>query len=121
MKYTPEKAKEIVDLIRDGNYNITAALCCGISESTFYKWIEDHPEFSESIKQARAESERDAVKNIKKAAKDTWQAEAWFLERTNYRKWGKVDTHNVVNKNLSDFMEKLSDYRESDEETEKSS
>ncbi len=47
--------------------------------------------FRTSVKMARASSESDALAVIRQAARDgTWQAAAWYLERSNPRRWGKV-------------------------------
>lgn len=121
MKYSKERAENIIQSIRDGNYNITAALSNGITEETFYTWMKEKSDFSESVKEAQAEAESKMVEKVVSAADDTWQAAAWYLERKNYRKWGKVDTHNVINKELSEFMENLNNYRELDDKTEESS
>ena len=50
-------------------------------------------EFSEAVKKARAEAEGAHIRNIRKAADNgTWQASAWFLERSFPQKWGKRST-----------------------------
>jgi transposase len=47
-------------------------------------------EFSEAVARARAEAEGAHIKNIRRAADNgTWQASAWFLERSFPKKWGK--------------------------------
>ena len=45
---------------------------------------------AEEINNARAEAETRNVFLIQKAAKDgTWQAAAWWLERTSPKRWGR--------------------------------
>jgi transposase-like protein len=38
-KLTPELREKIAALVREGNYAGTAAVACGIAESTFYDWM----------------------------------------------------------------------------------
>jgi transposase len=96
-KYSKERAEKIIKLLEDGNYCQTAAHASGICEDTFYTWIKKHPEFAESVKKAKAKAEADNVKMIQTAAKEpkTWQAAAWWLERTNWKKWGRKDRLDV--------------------------
>ena len=47
-------------------------------------------EFSDAVKRARAEAEGAHIRNIRKAADNgSWQASAWWLERSFPKKWGK--------------------------------
>jgi len=53
-------------------------------------------EFSEAVARARAEAEGAHIKNIRRAADNgTWQASAWFLERSFPKKWGKRSTLDI--------------------------
>ena len=52
--------------------------------------------FSEAVARARAEAEGAHIKNIRRAADNgTWQASAWFLERSFPKKWGKRSTLDI--------------------------
>ena len=52
-----------------------------------------YSEFSEAVKKARAEAEGAHLRNIRRAADNgTWQASAWWLERSFPKKWGKRST-----------------------------
>lgn len=51
---TPKVRKAIEESIEKGASDKAAFLSAGISESTFYDWVRDDPEFSEAIAQARA-------------------------------------------------------------------
>lgn len=51
---TKEAEKLILDAVEKGASDKAAYLAAGISESTFYDWVRDEPEFSEAIAQARA-------------------------------------------------------------------
>ena len=81
MKYTPETVERICQFLKAGNTRKTSAIASGISEETFYTWMKEKLEFSESIKRAEEEAVARNVAIINKAAGDTWQAAAWWLER----------------------------------------
>lgn len=103
-KLNPEVQAKICAIIADGNYDATAAQCCGIDPKTFLKWLArgkdpNHPnyplysEFREAVKKARAERERKLVGYIATAAleKKHWTAAAWMLERLYRDHWGKPE------------------------------
>ena len=47
-------------------------------------------QFREAVQNARAEAEARNVALIQRAANEgTWQAAAWFLERTAHARWGR--------------------------------
>lgn len=88
-KLTPEVLKTICDGIEEGLPQKYAAARAGVGESTFYHWLKlgreaksgKYREFLESIKLAEAECIRVNTMFIQVAAKDSWQAAAWLLER----------------------------------------
>ena len=43
---------DIISYIREGDSNILACKKVGISKETFYTWINDKPDFSDSLKKA---------------------------------------------------------------------
>lgn len=107
----------IVEALSGGNYLDTAAHYAGIAPSTLYNWLDrgrrelsrqqnDHEpredeqiyvDFLESVEKARSRAEVQSVALIRKAAMEgTWQAAAWFLERSYPRKWGRMDRHEVT-------------------------
>lgn len=105
--------KRIVDTITGGNYLDTAAAVAGISSSTLHAWLDrgrkardlaalggkeapadERPfvSFLEDVEKARATAEARAVLLIQRAAQDgTWQAAAWYLERSAPKRWGRQD------------------------------
>lgn len=105
--------KRIVDTISAGNYLETAAGVAGIGISTLHLWLDKgrterelaelegreptpdrriYVDFLEAVEKARATSEARAVLHIQRAAADgTWQAAAWFLERSAPGRWGRRD------------------------------
>ena len=91
MKYSKEIVDNLIKYIEAGNYNKTACDAVGITEDTFYRWIKEHSEFSESIKRAEAKAITRNLLLIQNAAKKSWQAAAWFLERKDYERWGRKE------------------------------
>ena len=98
-KLTPERMEQIVSVVRAGNYLEVAARYAGISTTTLYRWLQtaDDPdaddiyrEFRDAVESARAAAEIRNVTLIQTAANDgTWQAAAWYLERTSWQRWGR--------------------------------
>jgi hypothetical protein len=98
--------KRIVEAISTGNYMETAARYAGIDRKTFYNWMERgagddaeplYREFREAVEEAKAAAEVRAVLRITQAANDgTWQAAAWWLERTRPKQWGRQDRTEVT-------------------------
>lgn len=117
VKINPTIQAELVKMIQAGNYMETAAAFVGISISTMRDWIRrgereaqrfiDDPkarpiksetpfmEFSTAIKKAQAAAEIRDVIIIGDAARESWQAAAWRLERKYPEKWGRKDRHEV--------------------------
>ena len=46
-------------------------------------------EFQEAVKAAEATAEARAVAVIVGAMLEDWKASAWYLERKNYKRWGR--------------------------------
>jgi hypothetical protein len=95
-------ANRIIEAIEAGSPYRTAALASGIGYSTFHAWMRrglsadpddgEFKAFRNRVKRGRAKAEQDAIANIRRAAREgSWQADAWFLERSNPRRWGRVD------------------------------
>lgn len=96
-KLTKELIKKATDIIRMGNYTETACEYLGIHKSTWYKWLSAGEkansglkrEFFDAIKKAEAEAQIRNLGIIQQAAKENWQAAAWYLERKFPDQWGK--------------------------------
>lgn len=115
-KLTEEVFNAVMQALRAGNYQEVAARYAGISESTYWSWLERgkrereriedgiepnstetiYREFLEEVEQARAAAEVRMVGLIATAAKDTWQAAAWYLERSKPNQWGRRDRHEIT-------------------------
>jgi hypothetical protein len=114
-KLTAELKEAICEAVRGGNYIETAAAMCGVSKQVLYTWMkagardEDaaHVAFLDAVRKAQADAEGRNVALIAKAGQTQWQASAWFLERSQPKKWGlRVRVHVV--EELSGFLEELS-------------
>lgn len=98
-KLTPETQDRIVQAITAGNYLEVAAQYAGVGKTTLYRWLSlaDDPDademyrnFRDAVESARSAAEVRNVALIQKAANDgTWQAAAWYLERTSWQRWGR--------------------------------
>lgn len=105
-KLTPEVQEKIVSLVRAGNYPEVAAQAAGINAATYYRWMQKgeestkpYGEFREAVKEAQAAAESHAVTIIRKAAMDgSWQAAAWFLERSKAERWRRKENVELTGK-----------------------
>ena len=95
-KLTERTKDDIVKALRAGNSRRDSALYAGVSETTFYSWMargrEGEPlfaEFLEAVEKAEAQSVVRNVAIIQRAAEETWQAAAWWLERKRPDDWGR--------------------------------
>jgi len=95
-KRTKETSDKVYEAISDGNTHKVAAALAGIHVSTFYRWMEDDSEFSDTVRKAEAFSESFHVEQIRKASNSNWTASAWMLERRNNQEWGKKDRLDVT-------------------------
>ncbi len=103
-KFNEECAARIVEALRLGVPQTTAVTYAGISKSTYYRWLkaaegpdasEEFRDFRVAVAAARAEAEVRAVAVIQNASHKSWQAAAWFLERSFPEHWSRTDRHNV--------------------------
>lgn len=111
-KLTADIQQKIVSALTAGNYQETAAAYAGVARATFYNWLARgqaerdsiaaggkpnkseaaYAEFLDAVESARAQAEIRSVALIQKAANDgTWQAAAWYLERSHPQKWGRLN------------------------------
>ena len=101
-KLTPELQKKIIATLSAGNHVSVTCDFVGITEHTFYGWLHrgernapsdqaaGYPEFYQEVKRARASAEVQSVARIRQAGGDgQWQADAWFLERSIPKRWGR--------------------------------
>lgn len=79
-KRTPETVKAITDLLRAGVPRTHACAASGVSHDSFMRWL-DFADFAEAVKKAESDAVARNVAVIQQAARTTWQAAAWWLER----------------------------------------
>lgn len=104
-KYSDEVHEQVVESVKKG-YSITdAGLLAGLGKDTLWMWLsngrhkaEQYPHFaklSDDIAVAQAERRADAVDAIVSVGTSqlpgSWQASAWYLERTDPENWGRKD------------------------------
>lgn len=115
----PDLGERIAKMLAAGHYVNVACGAAGVSEASFYSWLEKGEAVRESVQDAEDQDEaRDGLtdrdraflefleavekgsaacevrhlRRIDKASEDgTWQASAWFLERRFPRRWGRFD------------------------------
>ena len=109
----PQVQETIVNAVRIGSYLDDAAMLAGVSRGTLFRWLAEGRDASEkadageeltereqlvrdfcdAVEKARADAMLRNIGVIQTAAQNgTWQAAAWYLERTNPKKWGRHDT-----------------------------
>lgn len=110
-KLTPELQNRLIEYLKAGNYIEPACAAVGISKETFYRWTRTKHDFNDAVLKAQSEAEMRNVVLIQNAAKDTWQAAAWYLERKHYDRWGRKDKieANVTVKSFVDELISLDD------------
>jgi len=99
-KLDDELTGRLVALLRAGNYIVVACRAVGIGGTTYKQWMargrsgkaadEPYRSFRERVEVARAEGEAVLAAEIAKAARSSWAAAAWLLERQYPERWGRV-------------------------------
>ena len=97
-KLTPELQADLVRFLRGGVYVTDACALVGIDQGTYHRWVakaaeddapEEFREFREAVEKARAEAVARNVALVQKAADHSWQAAAWWLERSRPDQYGR--------------------------------
>jgi transposase-like protein len=104
------KVEALLQALNAGHYVERASRMSGISLTTIYRWLDEgrtekenieagnpptdrgqaYFELAEAIQKAREAAAHRAMLTIQKAAQDgTWQAAAWYLERTDREHYGR--------------------------------
>lgn len=117
LKLNRELIEKAYRYVAAGNYIETVCVYLGISKNTWYTWLKKgekqrqgiYRDFYDAIKKAEAEAEMRNVAIIQEAARDTWQAAAWFLERKYPERWGKRETTiEDIQKKQNEMLERIS-------------
>lgn len=80
-KRTPQMLAAICKLVKSGLSVSHAAEKLHVHHTTVGRWRKELPEFDAAILAAEAEFIDSQIANIRRAAKTSWQASAWLLER----------------------------------------
>jgi len=96
-KRTPEREKKIIDLLKAGNTRKTSYTAAGITDKTFAAWLKTS-DFSDAVKVAEEEAVARNVMVIANAAKKSWQAAAWWLERRRPEDYARRDNYDITTK-----------------------
>lgn len=86
-KCTKEAIQEAAELIKTGVNNKDVCSYLGISQTTFYRWLnkpqtDNQRLLCESLQKAEVQRKAHHLQTITKAADKDWKASAWLLERT---------------------------------------
>jgi hypothetical protein len=104
-KLNIDVANRILDALRLGVPQSTATAYAGISRSTYYRWLavaddsdapDEFRDFRDAVRTARAEAEVRSIAVIQNASDRSWQAAAWFLERSFPEHWARKDRHEIT-------------------------
>lgn len=106
-KLNPVVQRRIVNSLKAGNYEQTAARAAGIGVSTYYRWLENgedkgednlpehepYREFREAVTRAIAEAEEVLVKRWQKHSITDWRAARDLLARRHPENWKATERH----------------------------
>lgn len=110
LRLDESKIKDATKYVEAGNYAVVVCQFLGISEVTWYNWINKgekdfidgkdniYVKFFKSIKKAESVAEMRNVTIIQSSARENWQAAAWYLERKYKERWGRMDQHQISGK-----------------------
>lgn len=111
---TADVMSKMMDALRSGNYMETAAQYAGVYPRTAFGWMEKgraalelspeqwdsrqklYVQFVTSVEEAQAQAETRNVALIQQAATESWQAAAWWLERSRPRHYGRYYRHEIT-------------------------
>ncbi len=97
-KYQPEMGVTAIDLMRMGASKVEVMAKLGITKDTFFKWIKEIPEFSDSIKEGEILCQSWWEEHSRKRLDDPkFNSRLWEINmRNRFRAdWSNVQDHNV--------------------------
>jgi hypothetical protein len=109
-KYTKELVAELLQILTEGNTIETACGCVGIGQETFFGWQRNKTEFAEAVQKAQKAAIRRNVGIVQVAAKKSWQAAAWWLERRHPQDYAlrrPVEDTEAISKTAKDILEQI--------------
>ena len=128
-KLTHEITTQICKYIETGVPAKHACQAVGITEKTYYEWINKgktqktgkYSKFSKSIKKAHSHHMAHNAAIIEKAAQNgKWQASAWMLERRHPDEWGNRQYQKIEHSGKID-IELFKQYLDEDDSKPKDS
>ena len=88
--HSPAQEVAILNALRVGNTRRASAAAAGVSHETFYRWLANVT-FCDEVIKAEAEAELRFLGQVATAAKTSWQAAAWWLERRKHEDYRRMD------------------------------
>ena len=130
-KLTPELQEQFCKAIENGDSILGACGYVGISEQTYYNWINRAEEaksktkfvkFKECVDKAKAKALHNFEQVITNASMEHWQAAAWMLERRHPNLYGKrekieADVNHKGLTGLADAIKSSKDKHRREDET----
>jgi hypothetical protein len=104
-KLTPKLIDDIANLIKRGNFPVTAAQACGVPERTWYEWLRKgkgsarglHRELFDAVELATAKPQITVVNKLYEVATEgNVKAIELFLSRRYPEQWGAQKTLNLA-------------------------
>ena len=86
-KYSQDVAMIICTYLRKGCTIEASCQAANISRSTYYKWLDEIPEFKEFVNATESDVEATLLETIQSYG--DWRAAAWVLERRYPQRWGQ--------------------------------
>lgn len=128
LKLDDPKVVMLLEALQDGNYVETACLYANLAPSTVHRWLQrgnnekkrqaagqsadpiesQYIELCEAVEKARAEAIVANVSAIQQAARTgTWQAAAWWLERTMPNQFGRRIQAEVTTVSVKELEQRM--------------
>jgi len=85
-KYSDDVAMVICTYLRKGCTIKAACQAANIGRATYYRWLEEIPEFKEFVNATESDVEATLLDTIREFG--DWRAAAWILERRYPQRWG---------------------------------
>jgi hypothetical protein len=116
-KRTPTARERIIEALKLGATHQRACAAAGIKKTTFYDWLARDPDFSEAVNAAEWYAAEQALRAIRRAAREgTWQAGAWLLERRYPEEYGRtIQEHSGGQKISVSYTNDWRRHRQSDD------
>lgn len=83
-----EIKKDICDFLKEGITKKDAAIMAGISEATFYRWIEENESFKSRVEASILEYKHTLIKNVNTCAEKDGRLALEVLSRRYPKEWG---------------------------------